>query len=555
MLNNYYPRNFKFIVLQKRFFPVAIVAIFSLCFIYSCTKLDTTLLGEDLVTVDNVNTFADTLEVSTSQGIFTGMPGLNDSTLQLKTDNQILGNITEPNFGGTEASIYVQFKPTFYPYYFGNAGDTVKNSINARLDSVFLCLSPSSIWGDSTSSSAPQNLEVFAVTDNLFRDKPDSLFGLKYEPAVTGNSLGSIALTPQILKNKYFYGRASSRDSVTNQIRIKLDTAAAGLFLSKLYLQDSSITASNNGFSNDSVFRRKYNGFRIKSTSVGGALYAVNLANVKTRLEFHYHKVSSNGLVKDTVVSGFNMEPNGNTFTGVKSPSSVTNRIKRIYAGSPLVTAIGPTTTNAYLQNAPGTFINVSVPKLTGMRNSMNKVVHRAYLQIDQNDAPNPTKFTAPPYLYLDLKDSIIANRYKPLYFDLNSSLNYNPDATFVSPLYHPYPSNNINQSEFGGRALTRVDGGVSFTRYEINVTRYVQHIIANNYYNYDMRVFAPYNYSYNQYLGSQYIIPFYNPLATGSVRVGAGVLATPTSPDPSAAILATLPRRMKLIIIYSTVK
>ena len=533
---------------------MAIVAIFSLCFLYSCTKLDTTLLGEDLVTVDNVNTKADTLEVTTSQGIFSNIPGFNDSTLQGKSDNQILGNVNEPYFGTTEASIFVQFKPSFFPYYFGNAGDTVKSNPSAGLDSVFLCLSPRAIWGDSSSASAPQNLEVFAVSDNLFRDKPDSLFGLTYQPLFTGLLLGSISLTPNTLKNWYYFGKASNRDSITNQIRIKLSTAAANSLFNTLYLQDTAVSSMNNGLANDSVFRRKYNGFRIKSTSVGGALYAVNLNDVKTRLEFHYHKVSNTG-VKDTVVTGFNMQPNGNVFTGVNSPSSVTNYIKRTYAAaaSPIIT--GATTTNAYLQSAPGTYINVKVPRLTAMRNGKDKIIHRAFLQIDQNDAPNPTKFTPPPFLYLDLKDSAIANRFKPLYFDLNSSINYNPDATFVSPLYHPYPTNNINQNEFGGRALTRVDGGVSFTRYEINVTRYVQHIIANNFFNYEMRVFAPYNYSYNQYLGSQYIIPFYNPLASGSIRVGAGVLATPTSLDPSPAVLSTLPRRMKLIIIYSEVK
>ena len=36
-----------------------------------CTKLDTTTLGADLVTVDNVNTFADTLNVNATQGILT----------------------------------------------------------------------------------------------------------------------------------------------------------------------------------------------------------------------------------------------------------------------------------------------------------------------------------------------------------------------------------------------------------------------------------------------------------------------------------------------------
>ena len=105
--------------MQKRFLPKAIVAISLIGLLYSCTKLDTTVQGADLLTVDNINTFADTLEVFTTQGTFDNITGPNyDSTLIFKGDAHILGNANVPNFGKTDASIYVQFKPPFYPYYF-----------------------------------------------------------------------------------------------------------------------------------------------------------------------------------------------------------------------------------------------------------------------------------------------------------------------------------------------------------------------------------------------------------------------------------------------------
>jgi Domain of unknown function (DUF4270) len=523
---------------------MALGAITTISLLYSCTKLDTTVLGDDLLTVDNVNTFADTLEVNTTQGIFAAGTGFNyDSTLQARTDIQYLGNLGSlPELYNvkTNAAIYVQLKPTFFPFYFGNAGDTTKGIPTVGLDSVVLCLSPRSIWGDSTSSALGQTIEVKAVSDTKFRDKTDSLFGLRFSPLTTGPVLGSITLTPQNLNKWAYFGKPSARDSVFNQVRIKLNLAS---FTNPLFLQDSSSLAiANNAFLNDSIFRRLFNGFEIKSTSVNGnTLYGFSLADGKTRLEFHYRKRSNTG-VRDTVMQAFFMANAPDLLSGVKSASSVTNFIKRDYSSSSVVA--GPSTNNMYLINAPGTYINVNIPDLTAYRNKKDKIIHRAYLQIDQNDAPNTSKFTAPPYLYLDLIDSLDPNKHKPVYFDLNSQILYNPDATFLNPLYHPYPSGSIEVGSIGGRALDRVDGGVGFKRYEINITRYVQHINANNFYNYDLRVMAPYNYFYPQYLGNQYIIPFYNPLATGSLRVGAG-----TYP------LKTPPRRMKFIVVFSKVK
>ena len=253
-------------------------------------------------------------------------------------------------------------------------------------------------------------------------------------------------------------------------------------------------------------------------------------------------------------MSAFYMEPAANLLTGVKA-SSTANYINRDYTTGSMI-ANGPTNTDAYLQAAPGTFVNVRIPRLKLWRNQMDKIVHRAFLQIDQNNATaTPNKFTAPAYLYADLKDSLIANRFKPVYFDLSSGLGYNPDATNLNPLYHPFPTANVDPNSFGGSAITRVDAGIGYTRYELNFTRYVQHIIANNFYNYDLRVFAPYNYFYSQYLGNKYVIPFYNQLAFGAVRVGAGSLLTATSSDPTPATLQAIPRRMKMIVIYSKVK
>ena len=152
--------------------------------------------------------------------------------------------------------------------------------------------------------------------------------------------------------------------------------------------------------------------------------------------------------------------------------------------------------------------------------------------------------YTAPPFLYVDLKDTLttLPQRYKPVYFDLATSVLYNPDAKTATELFHPYPATNVDINTFGGNAVRRFESsGLPFIRYEINLTRYVQHIVTNGYRNYDLRLYAPFNYYYPQYIGTQIVIPFFNPIALGRVRVGAGS----TLP---------IPHKMRLVVIYSKV-
>jgi Domain of unknown function (DUF4270) len=523
--------------LQKRFLPTAFLAASLLVIGYGCTKFDTTSQGGDLLTIDNINTFADTLGVIATQGIFNNV---DDSTILRKTENHVIGNITnDPEFGTTDARIYVQFKPTIYPFYFGFVGDTVKNGTTgqaspfAGFDSAFVCLSFRGIWGDSSSATLQQTFEINSI-DTLtsdFRDKTDTLRRLDYKPNVT-TSLGTATITPQIVASKVFFGRGTFKDSAVNQIRIKLSTPAGIALAKSLFEQDSS---SIGGFNSDEKFRKLYGGFEIRSISNGNSLYYVNLADAKTRLEFHYHKIK-NG-IKDTAVQSFQMYPQA---TGSALTSSSANYIKRNYATSS-IPAVGALTNDVYIQTAPGTFANISIPDLNTFKN-INRTIHRAYLIIEQNPSGAPTDvyYTPPPYLYLDLKDTSTAlpQRYKPVPFDLSNQVSYNPDATGISPLYHPYPANNVDVNNFGGAALKRFDGANTFYRYEINITRYVQNMVTNGNKNYDFRLYAPFTYFYPQYEGAKYVIPYFNPLALGRVKVGTGT--------------NTNNHKMKLVIVYS---
>jgi hypothetical protein len=180
---------------QKRILSIAIVAfLFSLIFA-GCSKLDTTDIGSDLLpAVDNVTTFDTLLTINSTQGVFN-----TDSTKISNADDLVLGKINnDPLFGTTKADVYAQFKPTFYPYYYGNAGDTI-----VGYDSVVLCLSYKGVWGDSTFPLQLQVKEVALNAAGLW-DSVNQSKDINYAPA-TGNLIGSTTVDIASLGNYVKY--------------------------------------------------------------------------------------------------------------------------------------------------------------------------------------------------------------------------------------------------------------------------------------------------------------------------------------------------------------
>jgi hypothetical protein len=536
--------------LQKRFLSVALLAATFIVF-YSCTKIDTTTQGADLVTIDNIITKADTLNVITQQGFFAGVPfpSNGDSTVIAKNANHVIGQIIDDNLvGNTNASIFVQFKPAFFPFYFGIAGDTTRNtgpiptSPSAKLDSVVLCLSYKGSWGDTSIASPALRFQVLQIDDPAFGLKNDTTRHVGTNPLFLASNivLGEKTISLNDIKAQTVFGKKTYKDSVDNQIRIAFNTPDGVAFAQSLYKQDSSSSATtNNAFNSDSKFKALYKGFEIKITSsTGRVLHYVNLAETKSRLEFHYRKIKS-GFI-DTLMQSFAMYPQ--EITGTRTASSSANYIVRDYSGSPLITNTLPNSSYLYLQTSPGTYGSLKIPELT---NLSNRIIHRAFLIVDQVPfSPAETDyFTPPPYLYADLKDTVISSpqRYKPVYFDLSNRSFYNPDATGTIEPY--FPQSNADLNTYDGTAQRRYDAGSLFYRYEINLTRYVQHIVTNKFKNYDLRLYAPYSLAYPQYEGTKYIIPYYNPVTVGRVRVGGSGL-------PSSNI-----HKMKMVIVYSLIK
>ena len=486
--------------MQKRILPIALVAIscFSL-FGWNCTKLDTTDIGSDLLpAVDNVNTFDTILNINTVQAFF------NDSTYIGKYDDYAVGAINnDPLFGKTNASIFMQLKPPFYPYYFGNTGDTL-NGFGAGIDSVVLCLRYRGFWGDSL---LPIHLEVREVNDGIFRDSVFKENTTAYQPAVMGSILGSANIDVRTLGN--YIKLNNGRDSVNNQIRIKLSASWAA----QLYNRDSIAgNTANNAFYSDSLYRRFYNGIALVADAGGNGLMYASLSDTATKLEIHYKRKNLGKL--DSVYTSFRLNPSFADNSANKPVSNTSNYILRNRAGYPVSI---PSSSAHYLQTAPGTYVNLNIPGLAGLS---NRIIHRAEIIVEQLPPLDPLdeKLAAPNFLYLDLRDSSVAAKWKPIYYDLNTAQFYDPDYKTTVP----YIANPIDFLYFGGFRRIKSDPfGNQIRHYNFNISRYVQQIVTDHTRVYDMRLYAPFNLNYPQYSGSY--LPFGNNIAFGRVRIGSG--------------------------------
>lgn len=496
--------------MASRFFNAIAAFVLLVAIIVSCTKFDTTTLGTDLLpVVDNVNTFADTLEVVSTQGA-------DMDTVSVKRDVfHALGHIDDdPIFGKTTGNIYVQLKPTFYPYFFGNSRlDTL-----VAIDSIVVGLNYRGTYGDTT---VVQQIQLSEIVDNSFRDSSFKSRPTTYAP-VLGAVLGSTSITPKGLYNKVIL--RGGKDSVTSQIRIKITDAA---FINKVFTRDSTPNPAKNAFYNDSAFRRDFNGLAITSSGTSGnGLMYISLTDARTRMEIYYRKTNSG--VKDTSVANFLVAGT----SGALFPSANANQIIRDRSMAP---ASLPSTDFNYIQASPGDAIKVTIPALNTFKQT-NRIIHRAYLQINQVPQ-NPLVdaiFPAASFAYLDLKDTG-TTKFKPLYFDLNPNSVYSPDqSTAFFPSF-------INQEYFGGAFKTKtVDSIGSYTSYELNMSRYIQRMVTTNGINYELRVRTPFDLSYPQY--SLNPIEYANQIAFGRIRVASGA-------NPSKAL------KMKLIVIYSKIQ
>ncbi len=484
--------------MQRNFLRLSIAMLACVTLLnWGCTKIDTTNLGADLIpAVDNVNTFDTILTIETSR------EHNLDTTRLARSEMHVIGSINnDPVFGKTKADIFLELKPSFFPFYFGNTRDTINSAIKAttHFDSAFLCLSYTGFYGDTSKS---QHLKVYQLDANTsnFVDTAAHLLSFQPNMPYLNNLIGEATVYQPSLKN-YTFLKTSRKDSVVKQIRIKLNNA----FLASLTNGDTTASGMNNFFKNDSLFSNKFKGFAVVADGGNDAngLFYVSLTDVATRLEIHY--VAANTKL-DTAFTSFPLSVGGLTSL---TASANANYIKRDTSASEFTNSPDPAA--LYIQSAPGSAINLKIPALATLS---NRIIHRAEIFLEQiPGSPGNDVLSAPQFLYLDLITDTGTVKYKPLYFDLSPNTFYNPDITSSF-----FPTEGIDQAYYGGflRSKTDVLGKRSF--YTFNLTRYVQNLVTRRTNNYRFRVYAPYNLNYYGFS-----LTYKNNLAFGRVKIGSG--------------------------------
>ena len=413
---------------------------------WHCTKIDTTTIGAGLIpAVDNVNTF-DTLITVIANTIDSSA---TDCPTIYPGEDHALGIIkNDPLFGTTQASIFVQMEPPFFPFYW----PAIKTDMT--LDSVVLVLSYRGAYGDST---IPQKVDVHEIS-NTFTPDSSSCSTYGFNSAI----LGSAIYTPQRLSDSV----KVTDDTSSNQLRIKLSNAAGIAFGQKLLLQDSSSTGA---FNNDSTYKLFSKGFAIvpDASFTGNALTYYNLTDLNTKLAV-YFKYKRAGLSDTAVVYyfamglfGFDANNIAHNHTGSEMSKYVTN----------VPRPLGDTV--IYLQNSPGTYAQI---QLQGLDKLSNRIIHRAELTMEEVYSPSTLDniFIAPDFLYLDMKDS-------------------------TNGFYHNVPCDLVTTngvpdiSSFGGVRTNFTDSlGHTRSKYIFNLSRYIQKIVTTHRSNATLRLRAP---------------------------------------------------------------
>ena len=423
----------------------------SLLFIVSsCKRInEATDLGDDLLPgIDGVHTFDTTLtSLQTFNHIFEAD---KDSVAVFRSDDHILGNISgDPLFGKTNAKIFLELKPSTYPWSFSQ----VYNKDSLQIDSVVLVLGWKATYGDTT---APQKINVWEIDDPNNDFRIDSFYTI-YDPGFSHifPSLGTKTFKPENLKDsiKVF------QDTTAGQLRIRLDNS----FGRRLLDYDTT-----NAYRSDSAFKTYFKGFEIEADqSLGNAVMAFGLDNNPNTNLAIYYKYTKGGQ-EDTAVSYF-------VFT---NSSASHNYVKRDFTGKELFTnANSPGEDDPiYIINTPGSYATVKIPALKDLS---NRIINRAELIVEQLYDPSNKTFTYPDALMLDVYDSTLED-YKFVPFD------FLPDIQqgFGLPNGLPNPS-------FGLYGKNTVDvAGNPIRVWKFNITRYVQNIITKQEPLHDLRLY-----------------------------------------------------------------
>ncbi|MFZ4104296.1 MAG: DUF4270 family protein [Sediminibacterium sp.] len=473
-----------FINIVRRFTYITIAA----SLLFSCTRISTSELGIDFLSQDAIGTRDTILDVETETVV------MADSLRIYPTDLHVLGDITnDPIFGNTSASLFLQLKPSFYPFFIKGTKDSI------IVDSAVLVLSYKGFYGDS---SKPVRIYVNKIdpatpltVGKFYASNYANAYDIRKGVTIGNSKLFSFSNASDSLKDRF--------ENASNQIRLRLNQSVANELL-KTY-------DSNGVYRNDTTFRNAFPGFALTTNAADNhnALIQVALLDSNTKLALYYSTSATGSVTRDTLVTYFRFSyysaQNANFIQRNRAASEIASHLNG-FAKDSLV----------YVQTSPGTMVKIKVPALKTFN---NKIIHRAELIAEQ--VPDAARLTttdsymrAPNFLFLGVYDTATKQ--------LRSVPNDFPGSINTQALV-----------QFGGYKISKsLNGFSNVATYNFNVSRYVQGLIARKDSLFDFRLYAPVNdsikfvqpYPFNKIQATDYLsTSLGNQPAIGRVRLGGG--------------------------------
>lgn len=389
--------------------------------------------------VDNINTFA----LGASDFGIRFYNKLSDSITTSKflmsngtTSNYAigLGGYTDPFYGPTVASAYLQFTPYKGGFAFP-AGSTMDSAVLVLPYAI--STNGNKSYGDTTKSL---NLKVYKTTAKV---EASQVYYSNSIIAAESTPIGSGSIPYSRYKNTTSFILPSG-DTTTGQLRLKLNDAFA---------QEIKNTDTAN-FLNTTAFQEYLKGvyitpdpamamdlmsyFLIPTTASGDQK---NLSSA--RIEFHYHTAT------DTIMSSFPAKYDVCGF--------FTN-YKRTYTGTPSASFLNRFSDSVLVQSEPGFLTDITIDQLDKIPQS---VINKAELVFTTVNLAGSLNNILTP---IDVVTPVLVenNQEQPLYEVLDNNGNANTGgALFVNPY-----------------AQKRTIAGIEYTQYRINVPRTLQHLL-----------------------------------------------------------------------------
>ncbi|HLG38791.1 MAG TPA: DUF4270 domain-containing protein [Chitinophagaceae bacterium] len=385
-------------------------------FISSCKKKTPAdiglplLPGEDLLNAQ----FMDSLTLIAHTVKDDSLP-IQSSSLKLTTS--LLGNINDPIFGITRASVFNQLSLSKTNPTFGT---------NPVLDSAVLSLVYNS--GQYYGNLTPQQFDVYELSEAIYKDS--TYYSDDMRSYYSTQQIGSETVIPNVTDSVH-----TADDTIAPHLRIHLSTE-----LFKHFIDTTSPLGYTSSYSTNLSFQNKFKGIYIKSSTTpvsgDGAVLYINIAHSNTRLTLYYHNTT------DTTSYYFGLNSECARFSHFEHDYSMTADIQSQLNDTNTSVAYD----KVFVQPMAGVRTKITMPFINDLFKNEKIAINKAELVLPVDANSVTTAFTAHPKLVATIADPTLGPVFMPDYFE---------GATY-----------------FGG------DYDSTKKEYRFNIARYVQQVL-----------------------------------------------------------------------------